>query len=117
MGGAIYNTGTLNVEYASSFMGNSGIYGGAIYNAAGGTASVTGPTFSGNSAGSYGGALFNMGTMTVSGTLSDNTAGFGGGAVYNQGLMTILSSTLNGNSDPYTGATNGGTSTTPRRAR
>ena len=92
------------MEYASSFTGNTGFEGGAIYNAPGGTASVTGPTFSGNSAGTYGGALFNLGTMTVSGTLTDNTAEYDGGAVYNQGLMTILSSTLNGN----TGQSNGG---------
>ena len=105
------------MEYASSFTGNTANEGGAIYNAAGGTASVTGPTFSGNTAGTYGGALFNMGTMTVSGTLSDNTAEYDGGAVYNQGLMTILSSTLGGNSDRNTGQSNGAPSDNRRRAR
>ena len=44
MGGAIYNTGTLTVNYGGPlFTGNTAEDGGAIYNATGGTATLSGP--------------------------------------------------------------------------
>ena len=79
MGVGIYNTGTLTVNYGGAFTGNTAEDGGAIYNATGGTATLSGPSFSGNSASSvtagFGGALDNAGVMTVAGSaLSSNTA-------------------------------------------
>jgi MBG domain (YGX type)/Bacterial Ig domain len=89
-------------------------YGGAIENMDGGTLSITGSIFSGNSASTHGGAIANgdngtTGTLTVSNsTFTDNTAGsFDGGAIDSgdavglgvggQGFLTISGSTFSGN--------------------
>jgi len=119
-GGAISNLvgGTLSVS-ACTFLSNTALGGGAIYNADyGGTSTLTvsGSTFSGNTA-NDGGAIDNAdnggkGTLTVSGsTFTDNTVGYGpggadifdGGAIDNAdnvgiGTLTVSGSTFSGNS-------------------
>ncbi len=60
---------------------------------------VTNSTFSGNT-GEDGGAIYSGNNLTVTGsTFSGNSAQFvGGGAIYNDGDMTVTNSTFNGNS-------------------
>ena len=99
-GGAIYNTGVLEIT-DSTLSGNSAEkLGGAIFSS--GTVTITGSTLSQNSAtgeDSHGGGISNSGTMTlIDSTLSDNSAE-DGGAIYNrQGELTIVNSTLADNS-------------------
>src|SRR5213079_865579 len=69
------------------------------------TMTITNSTLSGNS-GNYGGAIYNGGALTITNcTLSGNTAlyGYGGGGVYsdNGTTMTITNSTLSGNTANY----------------
>jgi predicted outer membrane repeat protein len=116
-GGAISAEGTGTVTVTNStFAGNSGGWGGAIFNN-GGTLSVTGSTFSGNSVSAtrtgagLGGAIYENGQsgrpMTVANsTFAGNSAtGTGnGGAIYTDiGTSTVLNSTFSGNN-----ATSGG---------
>ena len=65
----------------------------------GGTVTVTGSTFSGNSAGAYGGGISNFrGTVTVArSTFSGNSAGYGGGISSSYGTLTVTNSTFSGN--------------------
>jgi predicted outer membrane repeat protein len=104
-GGGIENvsSGTVNVSNCT-FSGNSAngsgsgaSSGGAIGNS--GTMTVTGSTFTGNSAASDGGAIYNDASLTVStSTFSNNTALSDGGAIRSGGTLTLTGSTLNGNS-------------------
>ena len=95
---------TLTLKGLTLANGKGG-QGGAIFNN-GGTLTVTGSTFSGNSAsgGGQGGAIFNNGnTLTVTGsTFSSNSAPGGGqgGAIFNNGTLTVTGSTFSGNSAP-----------------
>jgi autotransporter family porin len=100
-GGAIKNdpSGILTVT-GSTFTGNSAADGGAIYNSATLPVTVTGCTFTGNTATNNGGAINNdIGqTMTVTGcTFTDNTAGGNGGAIDNVNTMTVTGSTFTDN--------------------
>lgn len=102
MGGAVYsNGGILNITNTDFTNNSSKTTGGALYTKA--TTSVTGGTFSGNTA-SIGGAIYNNGATTISGaTFSSNTASTtltnsGGGAIYNNVTsMTITDSTFSSN--------------------
>ena len=103
-GGAIINLGTLAVTRVT-FSGNSldgdNSEGGAIYNDAGGSVSITNSTFSGNSAGAGGGVYNYQGTLDVTGsTFTGNNASDSGGAIENTifGDMTVTDSTFSGNS-------------------
>jgi hypothetical protein len=107
LGGGIYNyLGTLMVS-GSIFSSNSAGYGGGgIYNtgALSTASTVSGSTFSGNSTGYEGGGIHNTATLTVSGsTFTGNSADSGssgaafGGAVYNRGTLNVSNSTLFGN--------------------
>ena len=90
-GGAIANNGTLTVT-GSTFSSNTASLGGAIYNASGMT--VSGSTFTGNTA-NFGGAVFNTGGVSASlatVTFSSNSAG-AGGAIFS-GSGTTNSSAL-----------------------
>jgi hypothetical protein len=95
-GGGVNNNGSLTIS-GCTFSGNSAEEGGGIFNS--GTLTVTGSTLSGNSSvAGEGGGIFNEGTLTVSGcTLSGNSAAFGGG-IYNMSATEITSSNLSGNS-------------------
>jgi len=82
-GGAIYNTGGTATVTGSTFSNNSGSSAGAIYNDSSGTLDITGSTFNSNQA---------LGPAY--------TSGYGaGGAIQNsQGVMSIASSTFDSNS-------------------
>ncbi len=84
-GAAINNTGTLNVSN-SSFSGNTGsYYGGAIYNDDG-TATISDSNFVDNSTVyGLGGAIDNLGgSLTVTGGTFQGNTSFQGGAIYNR---------------------------------
>jgi hypothetical protein len=102
-GGGIFNVASAlaTVEVRDSWLtDNSATEGGAIYNAgvtfSGGSQlgalTVSGSTFTGNSAGDSGGSVYNAGTATLQQcTLSGNSAGSGGGGIFNaaSGALTI----------------------------
>jgi hypothetical protein len=111
--GAIANFmgGTLTLANCAILNNSSqpGLFGGGVGN--GGTMTISGCTFSGNSA-TEGGGISNVGTMTITGsTLSGNTALLpftglspSGGGIFNQeGTLTIIGSMLSGNSSQYGG--------------
>lgn len=101
-GGAVCNLGQLRLS-SCQFDGNTAAFGGALNNAAGGTASAVLCVFTGQTAG-YGGALCNTGWLTVQYATADaNTADYGG-ALFNQGDARVESSTIRGN----TACTGGG---------
>ncbi len=109
-GGAIENRGTATVT-SSTFTGNSAYDGGAIYNYFTGKITISGSTFSNNSAsgvsgGGHGGVIYNhLGTMTLSGcTLSNNTdfVVFNYSSGNTLGPLTINNCTFSGNTAPYT---------------
>ena len=111
-GGAIYNSGVMNVSNATfggadAALGNTAEQGGAIYNA--GNATVSG-AFENNSA-QYGGAVLNAGTLTINGDFGSNSSTKSGGAIYNAGTVTV-NGTFENNSSLYGGAIiNAGTAT------
>ncbi len=81
--------------------------GGAIYNA--GDLTVTGSTFSNNSASSNGGAISSSGNLVVTGSaFIDNSAAGGGGAIVDSGnfsgVFTATGSTFSGNTAILGGA-------------
>jgi hypothetical protein len=109
-GGGIYNAGGTATVSNSTLSGNSAILGGGIENDRG-TLTVSNSTLSGNSASNTGGGIFNDGPLTVSNsTLSGNSATTGsGGGIYNAGgTATVSNSTLSGNSAFNTGGSGGG---------
>jgi len=116
-GGAILNdvAATLTVTDSNFFdNGAGGFGGGAIYSD--GPATISNSTFSGNTTSlGNGGAVFNSGgrTMTVTGcTFSDNSAVSAGGAIENHGTANVGYSVISGNSAPNGGGIdNGGTLT------
>lgn len=76
-GGAIYNTGALNLNGQQSFIGNSALYNNSEDDAKG-----------------FGGAIYNTGTLDIYGTdvkFSNNTAQKAGGAIYNNGGVVNIS--------------------------
>jgi predicted outer membrane repeat protein len=111
-GGAIADFGpALNLQQCS-FSNNSAVQdpfypgvsgnGGAIF-ADGEALTITGSTFSGNSASGSGGAIASLAATTniSSCTVNGNSADFQGGGVYiDPSVVTILSSTISGNSAP-----------------
>jgi predicted outer membrane repeat protein len=73
----------LTISSGNGSVGN----GGAIYNS--GELNVSNCTLTGNQPVQSGGAIFNLGTVTVTGSnLSGNSAA-SGGAIYNQGNLTV----------------------------
>jgi hypothetical protein len=101
-GGGIMNQSSATVTNSTFTSNNATIYGGgALVNAAG-TATLAGDTFVGNT-GVDGGALDNDATLNISNsTFTNNTGGTnGGGAIVNFGTATVKQSTFSGNTSPY----------------
>lgn len=95
-GGAIYNAGSAAVDqgvFFDNFAGNSGpADGGAVYNAAAGSITVTRSELTQNT-GQKGGAVFNAGNAFVSNsTIGMNQADDGGG-IFNDGPQAVLNLT------------------------
>lgn len=121
-GGAIYNTGILQVS-SSSFVGNgfdsTGTLktgrGAAIFNSTPSAveSTIDGSTFTGNGAAYRGGAICSpMGTLTITDsdfsgnytTSSSSDVGFGGGAIHNYSLSATDYGTLHiSNGSTFTG--------------
>jgi len=97
-GGAISNEGTLAITF-SRITDNTAAIGGAVFNGADRSLTITNSTLTGNTSAEYGGAIANEGTLTISlSALDDNTAGSGGGAIDNEGgVISITRSSLTGN--------------------
>jgi CSLREA domain-containing protein len=103
-GGGVYNSGTLTIDNAT-LSGNRADFGGALFNTATGSVTISRSELSGNSTSSdgraLGGAIANFGTLAISdSTLKGNRNWYGdgwGGAIYNGGALTLLRSTLSGN--------------------
>ena len=73
-GGAIHNSGILDVKAVSFSLNQASNNGGAIYNA--GTASISGSTFEWNR-GSGGSGLYSTGTLTIKNSTFDHNSGQG----------------------------------------
>ncbi|NJN94984.1 MAG: hypothetical protein HC875_13210 [Anaerolineales bacterium] len=103
-GGISNNNGSLSVQ-GSTFKGNSGFDGGAIYVSSGATAALTASLIISNSAG-YGAGLENNGTAVISQTtitLNRATVGDGGGIWNLNGQLTLNDSTVSHNTATTTG--------------
>jgi hypothetical protein len=97
-GGAILNYGTLTAE-DTFFLGNRAVRGGALYNAAGATASLTrgsiADSITTTTATVSGGAIYSLGTLTLTDfTLQANSAGMHGGGIYSSGTTRLVRSGL-----------------------
>jgi CSLREA domain-containing protein len=107
-GSGIYNGyGALAVT-DSSFLDNQAIgpggNGGGLLNDQNASATVTGSTFSGNSAITLGGGILNGGALTTANTtFSANDAGLAGGGIFSFGTLTVTNGTLSGNSADMAG--------------
>jgi predicted outer membrane repeat protein len=108
MGGAIYNSGDLSLDYVTCEGNNATGYsrGGAIFNT--GTMNINNSAFCNNSAGSGGGAIYSistLGSMYFNCFFAYNKAGSesgeSGGAIYNEGdgLSVVLSTFVNNTGD------------------
>jgi predicted outer membrane repeat protein len=96
-GGGIYNDGQLTVRNSTFSANSAGTEGGAIYNAEGAVATIVDSTFFANDA-ENGGAIANYGSLTITGsTFTSNTATLRGGAISGTGTVNITNSTFAGN--------------------
>ena len=95
--GAIYNQGDLTVTSCTftnnTVTDNSYGYGGAIYNE-GTINSLSGCTFTNNTAAYHGGAIYNRGTMILSGCNFTKNTAYRGGGIYNIGTLTATNCTF-----------------------
>jgi hypothetical protein len=96
-GGGLFNSGTATVSVSgTTFSNNSAALGGGFFNS--GNVTVTGGTFLNNSAATTGGGFYSLGTVTLTGTtLSHNTATLNGGGFFNNNVVTLTGSTLSNN--------------------
>lgn len=98
-GAAIYNAGTLMLNYSTVRSSQATGVGGGIYNATFATATLTDAIVSNNSAPYGGGGIHNSGTLTLTNsTVRKNSAQFGGGISNQSGTVTLTNSTLRDNS-------------------
>jgi hypothetical protein len=100
-GGGIDNFGTLTVSGSSFTRNSAAVFGGGLDNERGGTATVSDSTFTSNSA-TLGGGLANErgATATVSGsTFTRNSARIDGGAIKNFGTLITHNATLTGDGE------------------
>jgi hypothetical protein len=104
-GGGMFNDGALTITN-TTFAGNSGQYGGALYTRAGGSnplngfVTLTGDTFTGNSATALSGAIDNWagGTVTVTDDTFTGNSAPNGGAIGNEwGSVAVSGSTFSNN--------------------
>ncbi len=104
-GGGLFNDGNLTITN-TTFAGNTGIYGGAFYTRAGGSnprngvVTLTGDTFTGNSASALSGAIDNWagGTVTVTDDTFTGNSAPSGGAIGNEwGTVDVSNSTFSNN--------------------
>ncbi|MBK8067591.1 MAG: DUF11 domain-containing protein [Rhodanobacteraceae bacterium] len=102
-GGAVFNSGTLNITDSVISSNFSELDGGAIYNDFG-TISLIRSTLNGNSTntagGGVGGALANTGgTVVITNVLISGNRGVQGGGIYNNnaGILTLNNSTIASN--------------------
>ena len=104
-GGGLFNDGMLTIT-DTTFAGNTGIYGGALYTRAGGSdplngvVTLTGDTFTGNTATALSGALDNWagGTVTVTDDTFTGNSAPSGGAIGNEwGSVNVSNSTFSDN--------------------
>ena len=96
----ITTAGIVNFSGLSIRNGDSGPFGGGLYNSGGAAVNLTACVVSGNIASQSGGGIYNdaLGTLTLrDSTVSGNHADDGGG-IYNRGTLTIINSTISGNS-------------------
>ena len=101
-GAAIANDGVLTLT-GCTFTGNSAPFSGAVGNT--GTCTVTNCAFTDNSVTNNGGAIANDGTLTVTGsTFTGNTAGGSGGAIASDGTLNINQCNFTGNNAVSGGA-------------
>jgi hypothetical protein len=85
-GGGLLNAGTATLT-GVTFSGNSAPGGGGLYNSR--TVTLTDVTLSANTVSASGGGLYNDGTaMLAGGVLSGNTAAVNGGGLFNGGVVT-----------------------------
>jgi predicted outer membrane repeat protein len=100
------NHGIINLTGVNTFKNNkAGLYGGAIYNDAGGTINFAGTnTFANNFAGKYKNDIYNMGTLNVtSGTLNidggitgeTGVLNIAKDATMNMGTATVIQDAIN----------------------
>lgn len=102
------NAGSINIaggtanSYNCVFTNNrAGKNGGAVYNA--GTLTLSGNTFTSNSA-THGGAVYNSASTTASGNTFTSNSGTHGGAVYSSGSISLSKNKFTSNSATYAGA-------------
>jgi CSLREA domain-containing protein len=90
-GGAIYNRASLTVSGSTFSKNTADIHGGAIWTSSGSSASVTNSTLSQNSAVETGGGIrAHTGNLElINSTLSGNSAASGGGIFRNSGTVTF----------------------------
>ena len=103
-GGAFANLGNTEIN-GSSFTGNRGNLGGAVYTTSK-TLTVNNTSFSDNSASDNGGAVNNWGTLSISGSSFERNRSGGsyGGAVYTKGKTTITDTVFSANTAAEGGA-------------
>ncbi len=89
-GGAIDNSGTLDIEDSTVAYNNAqGNFGGGLYNS--GTAYISESTFAQNNA-AHGGGIFNTGTLTVIGSTIDANTGSSNSGVVNASVFSSADS-------------------------
>ena len=109
-GGAIYNNSELEIIDSNLYENTTPSYGGAIHNTENGVLTITDTWFHSNSAAEDGGAIYNLGgTITISGSnfygnsTTSVTSGDGGAVANNGGTITISDSFFDWNSAAYSG--------------
>ncbi|MEG2076303.1 MAG: hypothetical protein RRY34_07345, partial [Victivallaceae bacterium] len=107
-GGVIYNqAGGLFTVTGGTFSDNTAAGGGAIYTGGNKDNQIGNASFSSNNASQTGGAIHNIGTLTCSDSaFNGNTAVGNGGAIYNGGTAAILN--INGGNFSTNNAASGG---------
>jgi hypothetical protein len=100
-GGGLFNTGTMTVDN-TTVTGNSGFYGGGLFNWIGGMLTISNSTVSNNSANGGGGLHNKEDSTTViqNSVFAGNYAAWAAGAIENWGTITITGSVLRDNDIP-----------------